>query len=128
MASYVKVYTPADRPLPVICWYGFDWSSEAAFYSERRSSPCPTDWLELDVLENPGRFLRSALMGHRALPHAAARRRACPRHRRLQARTAVAADCAASTCSDPTPVGRTGADPPSGPALILLSTGRLGAA
>ncbi len=57
VASYVKTHTPADKP---VIWYGFDWSSEPAFYSERRSLTVP-DWeqLELDVLENPGRFLKS---------------------------------------------------------------------
>lgn len=56
IGAYIRANTPADKP---VIWYGFDWSSEAAFYSGRRSLTVP-DWerLELDVLENPGWFLR----------------------------------------------------------------------
>lgn len=93
VASYVKAHTPADQP---VIWFGFDWSSEPAFYSGRRSLTVP-DWerLELDVLDNPGRFLRSTPSAIVLCP--------TPRHdaelargiaeRYPQARTAVVADC-----------------------------------
>ncbi|MCK6374247.1 MAG: hypothetical protein L6Q69_09075 [Zoogloea sp.] len=45
VASLVQSETPKDRP---VIWYGFDWSSEVAFYSERRSLTVP-NWGEMDV-------------------------------------------------------------------------------
>ena len=55
LASLVKKQTPKERP---VIWYGFDWSSEAAFYSERRSLTVP-NWGEMDVrgIEDTKSFL-----------------------------------------------------------------------
>lgn len=55
LTDYVKQHTAADQP---VIWYGYDWSSEPAFYSERKSLTVP-NWgnLELAVLERTGDYL-----------------------------------------------------------------------
>lgn len=55
LAALVKKETPKERP---VIWYGFDWSSEAAFYSERRSLTVP-NWgaMDVKVVEDTKSFL-----------------------------------------------------------------------
>lgn len=55
LADYVKQHTPKDRP---VIWYGFDWSGEVAFYSERKSLTVPA-WgnLDVEVVQNMRKFL-----------------------------------------------------------------------
>lgn len=38
LSEYIKNHTKKESP---VIWYGFDWSSEAAFYSERKSLTVP---------------------------------------------------------------------------------------
>ena len=55
VANYIKSTTDPNKP---VIWFGFDWSSEAAFYSERRSLTVPS-WgnLESDVIQNTAKYL-----------------------------------------------------------------------
>jgi hypothetical protein len=56
VTAYVKANTD---PLKPVVWYGFDWSSEAAFYSQRLSLTVPS-WdasLELDTLAHMHKYL-----------------------------------------------------------------------
>jgi hypothetical protein len=56
LSEYVKSKTNADQ---VVIWYGLDWSSETAFYSERKSLTIP-EWsgIEADAIENMPKYLQ----------------------------------------------------------------------
>lgn len=56
LASHIRSVTPIDRP---VIWYGLDWSSELAFYSERRSLTVPNWGVELDVIIHTEKYLSS---------------------------------------------------------------------
>jgi hypothetical protein len=43
-----------------IVWYGFDWSSEVAFYSERKSLTVPTWYDFQDTIDNTSNYLERA--------------------------------------------------------------------
>ena len=55
LSDFIKTHTPFNKP---VIWYGFDWSSEAAFYSERKSLTVP-DWesFVIDSIKTPDIFL-----------------------------------------------------------------------
>jgi hypothetical protein len=55
LSNFIKTNTPVNKP---VIWYGFDWSSEAAFYSERKSLTVP-DWesFVIDSIKTPDIFL-----------------------------------------------------------------------
>lgn len=57
LTDYIRTHTPPDRP---VIWLGHHWSSEYAYYSERRSLTIPgpgeADW-EVAAIEHPDRFL-----------------------------------------------------------------------
>jgi hypothetical protein len=55
ISDYIKNNTPFNQP---VIWFGFDWSSEVAFYSERKSLTVPS-WgnLESDVIANQNKYL-----------------------------------------------------------------------
>jgi hypothetical protein len=55
LSDFIKSHTPLNKP---VIWYGFDWSSEAAFYSERKSLTVPDwDFLVIDSIKTPEIFL-----------------------------------------------------------------------
>jgi hypothetical protein len=56
VADYVKAHT---RPEQIVIWYGLDWSSAMAFYTERKSLTVP-DWpgLEQDTFEHLEKYLQ----------------------------------------------------------------------
>jgi hypothetical protein len=56
LSDFIKNHTLKDRP---VIWYGYNWSSEAAFYSERKSLTLP-NWggFYLDVIVNTKRYLK----------------------------------------------------------------------
>jgi 4-amino-4-deoxy-L-arabinose transferase-like glycosyltransferase len=55
VSDYVKSRTGPDQN---VIWYGVDWSSEMAFYSERKSLTIP-DWsgIEVDAIEHMEKYL-----------------------------------------------------------------------
>jgi hypothetical protein len=57
VSEFIKNNTPTQLPIVI---YGYDWSSEIAFYSERKSLTVPT-WgnFEVDVIQNPNKYLKS---------------------------------------------------------------------
>jgi hypothetical protein len=57
IADIIKINTSKDRP---VVFYGFDWSSEISFYSERKSLTVP-NWsnFEIDTINNLNRYLPS---------------------------------------------------------------------
>jgi hypothetical protein len=56
IADYIKAHTNEDD---VVMWHGFEWSSEAPFYAERKSLTV-ANWMgaETDVIEHTERYLR----------------------------------------------------------------------
>jgi hypothetical protein len=56
LASYIKQNTKSDDRLII---YGFDWSSELAFYSQRRSLTLPWGIWDFDAISNPQKFLKA---------------------------------------------------------------------
>jgi hypothetical protein len=55
IASYVNSSTPSDSPIIV---YGYDWSGEIAYYSQRKALTVPSwDNFEIDVAMNPEKYL-----------------------------------------------------------------------
>jgi hypothetical protein len=57
ISDYVKAHTNAND---AVIWYGFDWSSEPAFYAERKSLTV-ADWMgaETDVIDHTEKYLRA---------------------------------------------------------------------
>ena len=56
IAKFIRENTPIDKP---IIAYGYDWSSELAFYSERRYLTMPWGRWDLEAVEFPENFLSS---------------------------------------------------------------------
>ncbi len=55
ISDFVRAHTTEDD---TVVWYGFDWSSEAAFYSERKSLTVPPwDDFEEDTIANWNKYL-----------------------------------------------------------------------
>jgi len=57
IAEFIQANTAEDD---TVMWYGFDWSSEVAFYSQRKSLTVPAwPWtnFEIDAIEHRERFL-----------------------------------------------------------------------
>jgi hypothetical protein len=57
ISDFIKNHTPKKRPVVL---YGYDWSSEVAFYSERKSLTVPS-WgsFEIDSIEKTEDFLKN---------------------------------------------------------------------
>uniref|UniRef100_UPI003F948BFC hypothetical protein n=1 Tax=Rhodoblastus sp. TaxID=1962975 RepID=UPI003F948BFC len=57
IAEFIKAHTAEDD---TVIWYGFNWSSEVSFYSQRKSLTVP-EWswknFEIDAIEHRERFL-----------------------------------------------------------------------
>jgi hypothetical protein len=55
LSDFIKNHTREDD---VVVWFGFDWSSEAAFYSQRKSLTAPA-WgdFEMDAIANTAHYL-----------------------------------------------------------------------
>lgn len=56
VSNFIKKNTPKDMPIIV---YGYDWSSEMAFYSDRKSLTLPWGGWDFEALANPKKFLPS---------------------------------------------------------------------
>jgi hypothetical protein len=56
LAAYIKTNTPVNTPIVI---YGYGWSSEVAFYSERKSLSLPEDKWYLEAIQNPSKFLKN---------------------------------------------------------------------
>ena len=53
MARYIRLNTPPDSRLVI---FGHDWSSEIAFYSERRALTLPLGNWDIEAINNPNSF------------------------------------------------------------------------
>ena len=56
LSSYLRYNTDEGKPIVV---YGYDWSSEIAFYSERKALTLPWGRWDLEAVDNPFKFLRN---------------------------------------------------------------------
>lgn len=55
IATYLRGYTRPEQPILV---FGYDWSSELAYYAQRKAFTVPArGTLEQEAIEHPGRFL-----------------------------------------------------------------------
>lgn len=53
LSDFIKSHTLKDRPIVI---YGYDWSSELAFYSERKSLTLPLEKWDIEAIENIEKF------------------------------------------------------------------------
>jgi hypothetical protein len=57
LAGFIKSHTPPDKPLVI---YGYEWSSELGFYSERKSLSLPWSVWDVEAVEHPEHFLKDS--------------------------------------------------------------------
>lgn len=55
LADFIKSHTPTSQPIII---YGYDWSSELAYYSERKSLTLPWQRWDIEAIENTEKFLK----------------------------------------------------------------------
>ncbi len=56
LADYLRTHTSENQPIII---YGLDWSSELAYYAERKSLTLPWQRWDIEAIENTEKFLKN---------------------------------------------------------------------